>query len=85
MELSIADENGNTLYAQTSGADITKWLPGRTAFTETLTLPKDFKEGSYTLQMAILDPSTGKPGIHLEMEGLLEDGRFSLYPITVKP
>ena len=85
MELSIADENGNTLYAQTSGADITKWLPGRTAFTETLTLPKDFKEGSYTLQMAILDPSTGKPGIHLEMEGLLEDGRYSLYPITVKP
>ncbi len=85
MALSLADESGNTVYAQTSEADITQWLPGRTAFTETLTLPKDLKEGAYTLCVAILDPPSGKPGIHLEMEGLLANGRYSLYPVAVKP
>ncbi len=85
MELSLRDENGNTIYTQTAEADITTWLPGQTSFTENLTLPKDLKEGTHTLCVAIVDPSTGKPGIHLEMEGMMDDGWYSLYPIAVKP
>ena len=85
MELSLRDENGNTTYTQTAAANITTWLPGQTSFTENLALPKDLKEGTHTLCVAIVDPSTGKPGIHLEMEGLMDDGWYSLYPIAVKP
>jgi len=85
MELSLTDESRNIVYTQTAAVNITSWLPGRSSFTESLSIPKDLKEGTYTLCTTIIDPSTGKPGIHLEMEGLMSDGRYSLYPIAVKP
>ncbi|WP_052087913.1 DUF4832 domain-containing protein [Paenibacillus wynnii] len=83
LEISLADTQGNTLASVSSSTDIRKWLPGTTPATVFLKLPKRLTPGQYTLQAAILDPSTGKPGVDFAINGRQPDGRFLLGKLTV--
>jgi hypothetical protein len=83
LELSLADSKGKIVTKTTTAADITKWLPGVTTATQSIKIPKDLKAGNYTLCVAIIDPSTGKPGIKLGIEGIRTDGRYALNTITI--
>ena len=69
LELSLADSNGNIVAQTITSEDITKWLPGVTKTEQSIDIPKNLKAGTYTLCVAIIDPSTGKPGIKLNIEG----------------
>lgn len=62
LELSLADSSGAIVAAARTDADIRSWMPGRTTVTQVLGVPFDLGEGTYTLCVAILDPSTGSPG-----------------------
>ena len=84
LELSLADSKGKIAAKTITSADITKWLPGKTITTQSIKIPKNLKKGKYTLCVAIIDPSTGKPGIKLGIEGIRKDGRYALDSITVK-
>lgn len=83
LELSLADSKGKITAKTLTQADITKWLPGERLTTQSISIPKSLKEGEYTLCVAIIDPSTGKPGIKLGIEGIRPDGRYALNPVTV--
>ncbi|SHO48397.1 DUF4832 domain-containing protein [Anaerocolumna xylanovorans] len=82
LELSLADSKGKIAAKTITSADITKWLPGETVTTQSISIPKNLKKGEYTLCVAILDPQTGKPGIKLGIEGIRSDGRYTLNKIT---
>jgi hypothetical protein len=84
LELSLADSKGKIAAKTIVSADITKWLPGVTVITQSIKIPKSLKKGTYTLCVAILDASTGKPGMKLGIEGIRSDGRYALNKITVE-
>ena len=84
LELSLADSQGKIVAKTTTSADITKWLPGVTVTTQSIKIPKNLKQGKYTLCVSIIDPSTGKPGVKLGIEGIRSDGRYALNNITVE-
>lgn len=83
LELSLADSNGNIVAQTITSEDITKWLPGVTKTEQSIDIPKNLKAGTYTLCVAIIDPSTGKPGIKLSIEGMRSDGRYALDTIKI--
>ena len=84
LELSLADSKGKIAAKTIVSADITKWLPGVTATTQSIEIPKSLKKGKYTLCVAILDSSTGEPGMKLGIEGIRSDGRYTLNNIIVE-
>ena len=46
------------------GIDITSWMPDETFTTSVnIDLPKDIKNGTYIVTVAILDPSGNKPSV----------------------
>lgn len=87
LELSLIDEDDNVVYQQTisiEDANITQWLPGRHEVNTSFTVPKDLKNGEYTLAVAILDKDSLEPGIRLLIEGARGDLRHPLYTVTVE-
>jgi len=83
LELALIGANGRVAYRHVADQDIRDWLPGDVAFEETLRLPAGLPEGVYTVTIAILDPSSGAPGVKWAMEGRRSDGRYSLGPAIV--
>jgi len=84
LELRLVDDNGQVAAKATAeNADIRQWLPGRTEASASLKLPGGLAEGSYALNVAILDPETGEPGIRLANEGREADGSYRIGQIQV--
>ncbi|WP_276354068.1 DUF4832 domain-containing protein [Cohnella caldifontis] len=83
MELSLSDAEGRIAAATAAQADIRQWLPGRTDFEEQWALPETLAPGTYRLNIAILDPETGLPGIEFAMDGGRSDGRYPLGSIRI--
>ena len=75
-------ESGN-VFVSLSDTSIKGWLPGEIEFTESLKLPEDFKPGRYEIALAILDPNTRKPVIHLAIDGRADDGWYPLSQIEL--
>lgn len=86
LEFVLAGVNGNvvssTRTAMTS-INIRNWLPGKHTEKVVFPIPKNLSSGRYTLLVAIIDPSTGKPGVHLAIEGRRNDGWYRLDEISV--
>jgi hypothetical protein len=84
LEISLADAQGNVKASVRSSSDIRKWLPGTAVTNVYLTLPKGLPGGKYTVQAAIIDPDTGKPGIDFAIQGRRPDGRYTLGGLSVQ-
>ena len=85
VEVSLLDANGNVAARTISDVDIRTWLPGESiSMNATINVPADLAKGKYTVAVAILDPATNEPAIHLAMEGGNKDLRYGLYYIKVK-
>ncbi|CAI8710065.1 Beta-galactosidase [Brevibacillus sp. IT-7CA2] len=84
LELSLADEDGEIVAKTNTDENIRKWLPGKKTVKQSLEIPDDLPEGTYTLCVAILDPHTEKPGIQFAMEGKRSDGRYTLGAVQVR-
>ncbi|MFD2670719.1 DUF4832 domain-containing protein [Marinicrinis sediminis] len=78
IELSLANETGKLVFQTELQEDIRSWLPGTHTFEARFKLPEAIPAGEYQLLIAILDPSTAKPGMSLAMEGRQQDGRYGL-------
>ncbi|MFD2043809.1 DUF4832 domain-containing protein [Ornithinibacillus salinisoli] len=84
VELSLADQDGKIVYQQLlDGIDIRAWLPGKHTEVANLDISNEITAGTYQLLVAILDPETMKPGIQLEMEEKLPDGRYKIGEVTI--
>lgn len=84
LEISLVNALGEVKATVRSSTDIRKWQPGTSNNTVYLTLPKSLAAGEYTVQVAILDPDTGKPGVNLAIQGRQQDGRYLLGNLLVK-
>lgn len=84
LELSLADSTGRIVRRITTNDDIRTWLPGTTTINNTVAIPNNLSEGTYTLCVAIIDPETGNPGIDIAITGKRSDGRYSIGNIIVK-
>ncbi len=67
----------------TTDADILKWLPGDSVHDGSLVIPADMPEGIYEMQAGIIDGAAMEPRVKLAMEGLQQDGWYSLGNIRV--
>lgn len=83
LEISLSDSKGIIKLKVLTKDDITNWLPGEIKTKLVLNIPKSLAKGKYKLNIAIIDPSTKKPGIDLGISGRRLDGRYSLNSITV--
>jgi hypothetical protein len=74
-----------------SGEDIRDWLPGSFTVVDTVTIPSDMEEGTYELEIALLDRAGTEPAteplfpLYLGIEGRGSDGWYSISQITVAP
>ena len=86
LEFALADVNGNVVSStktELTNSNIKNWLPGEHSMTANFSIPQTLPIGTYTLVVAIIDPSTGKPGIRLAIDGKRDDGWYRLDEITV--
>jgi hypothetical protein len=65
-------------------ADIRKWMPGDVIYDDAVAVPADLPEGTYELQIGLLNPLTHKPAIKLAIEGIDSEGWYSLGSIRVQ-
>jgi len=83
FELSLADDTGTIRHSVRSSEDIRAWLPGSREVSIDIPVPESLTPGEYTLQAAILDPTSGQPGIEFAIEGRRADGRFKLGSVAI--
>lgn len=67
-----------------TGADVRSWMPGDNLYNNAVFVPADLPDGSYRLQIALLDPETQIPKVKLAIAGLQPDGWYELGTIQVK-
>lgn len=56
------------LFSESTELDASMILPGEQEMTTWIDIPNDTQPGDYTLKLAVLDPSTGEPGVYLTMD-----------------
>lgn len=64
-------------------AKIKEWLPGDNVYDHSLWVPADVSEGTYKLQVAIVDRMKYEPRVKLAIEGRQDDGWYQLGQIEV--
>lgn len=83
VQVQLLNSQGESMGQWRVKTDIRKWLPGEFVVSETLPLPENLSPGLYTWTFAILDPATGKSGIHLANKTIDEDGSIALGQIVI--
>ena len=84
IEFSLADSSGKVAASFIlDDIKLNEILPGKTSINLTIEIPEKLKQGTYTLCIAILDPSTSEPGVQFAIEGKRADGRYELDSIQV--
>ena len=81
--LAIRLKKGNEEYLLPTCANITQWMPGDNVFDDAVFVPFGATPGTYKVEMAILDPVSRKPAVKLAIEGMQEDGWYSLGTVEV--
>jgi hypothetical protein len=68
-----------------TAADITTWLPGDSLYDSTVSIPPNLPAGPYSLQLALVEPSSRTPKVRLAIEGRAADGWYELGAIKIEP
>ncbi len=63
--------------------NLKNWLPGDIVFDDAVYLPSDLPQGTYDLQVALVDRLKHEPRINLAIEGKTKDGWYQLGKIKV--
>ncbi|MBM4028088.1 MAG: DUF4832 domain-containing protein [Planctomycetes bacterium] len=82
LALRLSSPAGKRLLV--TPADLRSWLPGDNLYDHAVTIPADVPEGSYDLQIGILDERFDEPDVKLAIEGRRPDGWYDLGKITVQ-
>jgi hypothetical protein len=64
--------------------DPTGWLPGDVSPTGSLRVPTTVRAGQYTLGVAIVDPTTEKPALHLAIDAPHVDRLYRLTEVSIE-
>ena len=62
LHLLVLNETNDIIYNEKLDVDITSWIPGEHQIIKEI--PKDIVSDTYSLALAIMDPSTNEPSIH---------------------
>ncbi|MBD0777575.1 DUF4832 domain-containing protein [Maribacter sp. ANRC-HE7] len=65
-------------------ADIKSWLPGDIIYDDAIAIPWDMPNGTYQMQVGIVDPQSHEPKVNLAIEGRDNEGWYSFGEIKVK-
>ena len=84
FSLAIRLKNNKDSITFLTDADIREWLPGDNLYDNSVFVPNSFTPGNYNVQVAIVDPSTGKPKIKLAIEGKDAEGWYDLGKVKVE-
>ena len=76
--LRLVDPGGAVLRQEMVDGRITEWLPGTNTFSYTFAGSGSLPSGHYSLQLGIVDPITGQPGIRLANSGETEPCLYQL-------
>ena len=84
VELSLLNKQREPVWKDVIHVDIRKWLPGQTyTVSDTFELPQDLKPGTYTLALAVLDPSGNVPSLRFANTNYYKGGRTPLGVIGI--
>ncbi len=79
VEVSLLDQDRAPVWKDTVPVDIRNWRPGNTyTVTGRFTVPKDLRSGTYTLALAVLDPSGNLPSLRFANTNYYKGGRTPL-------
>jgi len=76
--LAIRLTNEKRSEVMITDADITTWLPGDNLYDDAVFVPLDMPAGEYTLQIGIIDPQSHEPKVKLAIEGMDQDGWYTI-------
>ncbi len=82
--LALRLMNGEDTRVLITGADIREWLPGDNLYDDAVFIPPDISSGDYDLQIGIIDPLTYDPSIKLAIEGMEQDGWYTMGKIKIE-
>ena len=82
--LALRLEGKTRTVVRTTDAHIPSWLPGDILHDGRVFLPKDLPEGSYELQLGIVDRDTREPKVRLAIEGRTSAGWYPTGSINVE-
>jgi hypothetical protein len=85
LSLALLDQNGATVCQVQAKADPRDWLPGEVAACQCLAIPATIAPGVYSLALALIDPQTGKPAIHLAVDAPQTQLLYRVSRVTVIP
>ncbi len=66
-----------------SKADIRKWMPDHTWFSEKITFPRTLERGEVKVDVGIVEKKTGKPRVRFAIRKVLDDGWHPLTSMDV--
>lgn len=64
--------------------DITQWMPGITTLNSSIELPNSIASGAYELQLGIISNETKAPRVRLAIEGVNDEGWYSIGRLLIK-
>lgn len=83
LHLSLLDAAGLPVVNFEAKADPRDWLPGERDLVASIPLPAAVKPGSYTLAVALMDPTGQRPPLRLAMDAPEQDGRYTVTKVKV--
>jgi hypothetical protein len=85
LTLYLLDAKGAIVFHQIQkDVDPTRWLPGDVGVAGSLDVPGTVRAGQYTLGVAIVDPTTEKPALHLDIDAPHADRLYRLTGVSVE-
>ncbi len=82
LALRLASDRQNVVLP--TAADLQSWLPGDNLYDSAVVVPATAVEGTYRLQLGILDQRTDQPKIKLAIAGREPDGWYTMGKIELK-
>lgn len=82
VKVMLVNDKNKLVAEKFLDTDITNWIKGD--YTQTITLPntKALADGTYKICVAIIDPMTNKPAIHMPIKNQYSDCVYSIAEFT---
>ena len=81
--LAIRLTNETSSEVMITDADITTWFPGDNVYDNAVFVPLDMSPGDYDLQIGMIDPQSHEPKVKLAIEGMDQDGWYTIGNIKI--
>ena len=84
LAMQLRYVTGRVVATQATQNSVKQWMPGPLAVDEELALPSPLAPGTYTIALALVDPSSGQPQIRLAISGRESSGWYPVSTITIE-